>query len=617
MDTLFIFGIQGWIGIAIGLIFLILKLLWNRKMKAVKNPFKVKENFFKRALETDKTKRKLVLKRSFRPNEVPKDLDAIVIGSGIGGLTCAGLLSRCGKTVLVLEQHDRAGGCTHTYKSKGFEFDIGIHYVGNIEEGSMNRCLIDLITDHQLNWVEIDKNFDAIVLNKPNFPIKTFSYSKGIKEFKSQLLIEFPAEEKAIEKFFCLLKSCVFASTLFTLSKALPKVIIKFFVGLQLHKIFFRSYINLTEVSLKQVIDSLTANPDLKMILSYPFGDYGATPIESSFFMHGMLINHMYRKGGFYPVGGASEIAYQIIPGILRGGGAVFNNAFVKEILIENGRACGVKVKMINGSIHTVKAKTVISAAGIYNTFTKMLPSSVVDKFQVFKNISCIQPGITCLQVMIGLDGSQSELKLPKKNFWIFTSADPGQDLHDYLAMSREEAANSSIPLLFVSFPSAKDPTWETKYPNKSTCIIVTMSNLAWFDEWQDSGTKKHGSIYDDLKSTFVNQAWKQVLQKFPFLADKVDLIEGGSPLTHINYLNSVHGEIYGIHHNKERFYLKQSINLRPETSIPNLFLSGQDIFTCGFMGGALSGLLTASKVVNRFLLLDWIEAVKDERKKK
>lgn len=58
-------------------------------------------------------------------DRIPPALDAVVIGSGIGGLTAAALLSKAGKRVLVLEQHDKAGGCTHTYQNKGFEFDVG------------------------------------------------------------------------------------------------------------------------------------------------------------------------------------------------------------------------------------------------------------------------------------------------------------------------------------------------------------------------------------------------------------------------------------------------------------------------------------------------------------
>lgn len=67
----------------------------------------------------------LVVCAGFRVDRVPADLDAVVIGSGVGGLTAAALLAKAGKRVLVLEQHDQAGGCTHTFENKGFEFDVG------------------------------------------------------------------------------------------------------------------------------------------------------------------------------------------------------------------------------------------------------------------------------------------------------------------------------------------------------------------------------------------------------------------------------------------------------------------------------------------------------------
>lgn len=79
-------------------------------------------------------------------DRVPAALDAVVIGSGVGGLTAAALLAKAGKRVLVLEQHEQAGGCTHTFENKGFEFDVGkpMNSFSNIVCCTKPRYLEDL-----------------------------------------------------------------------------------------------------------------------------------------------------------------------------------------------------------------------------------------------------------------------------------------------------------------------------------------------------------------------------------------------------------------------------------------------------------------------------------------
>lgn len=113
-------------------------------LNVIKIPFVAPKHACK-PLELDKEKIKAVLKKSKKSNFlyaiamksiiiftgfIKKDVDgkvydAIVIGSGIGGLTCAGMLARQGKKVLVLEQLGKVGGCTHTFRQNGFEFDVG------------------------------------------------------------------------------------------------------------------------------------------------------------------------------------------------------------------------------------------------------------------------------------------------------------------------------------------------------------------------------------------------------------------------------------------------------------------------------------------------------------
>ena len=79
--------------------------------------------------------------------------DAIVIGSGMGGLAAAGFLARVGKRrVLVLEKHSERGGQTHMFRRDGASWDVGLHYIGNLQPGSFERGLFDFLSGEALDW---------------------------------------------------------------------------------------------------------------------------------------------------------------------------------------------------------------------------------------------------------------------------------------------------------------------------------------------------------------------------------------------------------------------------------------------------------------------------------
>ena len=82
--------------------------------------------------------------------------DAIVVGSGIGGLGAAALLAKYGKKrVLVLERHYAIGGFTHTFHRPGYEWDVGVHYLGDLEPGGMLRSVFDEVSDAKLEWADM------------------------------------------------------------------------------------------------------------------------------------------------------------------------------------------------------------------------------------------------------------------------------------------------------------------------------------------------------------------------------------------------------------------------------------------------------------------------------
>jgi all-trans-retinol 13,14-reductase len=146
------------------------------------------------------------------------------------------------------------------------------------------------------------------------------------------------------------------------------------------------------------------------------------------------------------------------------------------------------------------------------------------------------------LSVYIGLKGTTEELQLQGKQFWALWSARPGEEDLDtmterYLQRPREQAAKAPIPLLFISFPSAKDPKWAERHPGKSTCTVVTVGNFDWFAQWEEKRVMHRGADYDQFKKEFGELIWKQTLALFPQLKDKVEYFDVGTPITNNYYL--------------------------------------------------------------------------------
>ena len=76
------------------------------------------------------------------------------------------MMAKAGKRVLILEQHDQAGGCCHTFIDKGYEFDVGIHYIGKMSNGQFNRTFLDQISEGQIEWAPLDDAYDVVSIGK-------------------------------------------------------------------------------------------------------------------------------------------------------------------------------------------------------------------------------------------------------------------------------------------------------------------------------------------------------------------------------------------------------------------------------------------------------------------
>ena len=338
----------------------------------------------------------------------------------------------------------------------------------------------------------------------------------------------------------------------------------------------------------------------------------GTAPKEASFVMHAMLTRH-FAHGAYYPKGGSSEIALQIIPTIERAGGGVLVRAPVREILLNEtrDRAIGVQVKK-GHTVFDILAPTIISDAGLTNTAKCLLPKEVAKATGLTELANQLKPGLALMTVFVGLDGSAEELGLKASNVWAFTDNDLQAQLEKYVSLSPEEATKVPVPLVFVSFPSTKDPTFDDRFPGKSTCEIVTVSPYRWFREWERERVMHRGEDYRGLKMAIGAQAWNQVLELFPTLEGRKEYFDVGTPLSNQYYLGSYSGEVYGIDHHVARFSLASMAKLRPQTPVAGLYLTGQDVMVCGFSGATYGGMFCVSAILQRNLVSE-LSGVKRE----
>lgn len=505
--------------------------------------------------------------------------DSIVIGSGMGSLTTAAILSKEGQRVLVLEKHYTAGGFTHIFKRKGFEWDVGIHYIGEVQRpNSAVKKLFDYISDGKLEWADMGEVYDKIIVGDEHFDLV-----KGTENFKNQMKSYFPEESDAIDAYIDLVFEAVRTVRGFFASKAVPKLIGKLMGG-KMKKPFYK----FSDKTTYEVLKSITNNELLIKVLCGQYGDYGLPPKQSSFVMHATVARH-YFSGGSFPIGGSSRIVETADPVIEKSGGTILINAPVEEILIEGKKAIGVK--MSDGKIF--KAKNVISGAGILNTYGKLLPERIRSKHQLQSKLSKVKRSVAHACLYIGLEGSPEELDLPKTNYWIYP-----KDLdHDACVERYLNDINSEFPVVYISFPSAKDPDWNRRHPGKSTIDIITLVPYERFDRWKETSWMKRGEEYDSLKESISNRLLEVLYKYMPQVEGKVSHFELSSPLTTQHFVNYDEGEIYGLDHSPKRF--RQEI-LQPRTPIKNLYLTGQDVVTAGVAAALFSGAITTSAMLGK-----------------
>ncbi|KKK64458.1 hypothetical protein LCGC14_2984010, partial [marine sediment metagenome] len=294
----------------------------------------------------------------FSQTKIPKRIDHIIIGSGISGLSCATALAKNGKSILVLEQHDIAGGSIHVFPEFGVEFDTGLHYVGNIKK---RMPLLNFLGDFPIEWQQMGSE-DNWIFDRFFIGDKEYYSRAGEENLIQDLLLDFPAEEENLVRYIQDIKKYAQKDLFFHIK------IVSEWLRFILSKFCCREFFQRAQMSSYQYVSEYTSNEKLKEVLCALSIDGGPPPRKQSAFIHISIVNH-FLNGGFYPKGSPKVITQSLIRTIERSGGRVLTGATIEQICIKQGRVVGIT--LVNGTF--IPCSSVISSAGVPNT-VKLLP---------------------------------------------------------------------------------------------------------------------------------------------------------------------------------------------------------------------------------------------------
>jgi len=501
--------------------------------------------------------------------------DAIVVGSGMGGLSCAAALANQGNRVLVLERHFVPGGYTHMFARKEFEWDVGVHAIGEMRPCDVPRKILDWLTAGSVEMEPLGDPYDRF-----HFPDEfNIDFPSTRKGFRESLITSFPEQQDKIDAYLKLVRKVSKYSQLFYACKSLPFGLARILTWVQ--HLFYRDWWGMTT---SEVFDELGIEGRLRLVLAGQWGYIGETVDRSSFPVQALVQSH-FRNGAWYPVGGAKVFAEGMLAQIRAAGGECVVRAEVSEVLEKGNRVVGVK--LADGT--EIPANKVISAAGAKTTVGKLV-SEKLRTSRWGQEILSIQDSPSYLCLNLGFKGDIAKAGASRANRWFFRTWE--ETTQYWNAEDSEEKA----PILYVSFPSLKNPKHNSGPEGIQTGECVTFVPWDLFERWRESEYGNRSEDYKLFKEALKERMLSQLREVIPDVMQHMVYADLSTPLSASHFANASQGAIYGLAATPDRYGCSA---LRSRTPLRGLHLTGVDPFSLGVVGAMMAGCLTAAS-------LDW-----------
>lgn len=509
------------------------------------------------------------------------DYDAIVIGSGLSGLTTATSLAQAGQKVLLLERHYNPGGWSQQITVAGHRFCGGIHYTGELGPGQRMRKLFeDVGVANEITFMELNpRNYDHALC-----PEDHFVFSAGRAELGRRLTDRFPREKKGIDAY---LRTCETLNRQWEDCEYLHRT----FKDLPTLPFRAPTLARFGLSSFQSMISTFVDDPRLKWILSHQVLATGLPPDRLSGVLQAVLAAH-FLEGGYYPSEGGHGMVRGFLKVFRKAGGELKVKTPVAEILIEGrgGQRQATGVRLEDGSVIT--AGNIVSSADLPVTFGKLVKPEHLSRFLRWR-VGRTRYTSSCVLLFLVIKTDPRKLGLDSGS--VYWSEEPDWNRSYYACLDPDILKKRrDFPALFLAADSLKDPLVKKKAEGYMISAFVPLDYRS-FSEFSDSRFGDRPPAYDELKRHAVDMVLNTIEKIIPDFREHILHCEASTPLTNEHYISAAGGSMYGAEHS---VFQTGPFAFEIDTEIRNLYLVGHNTVSHGVLGGGLSGRLATSMIL-------------------
>ncbi|XP_031490086.1 prolycopene isomerase, chloroplastic [Nymphaea colorata] len=510
------------------------------------------------------------------------EADVVVIGSGVGGLCCAGLLAKYGQDVLVLESHDLPGGAAHSFEVKGFKFDSGPSLFSGFQSRGLQANPLAQVLD------ALDESVQCASYNSwmVYVPEGDFLSRIGPTEFISDLAKYAGAD--AVREWKQLLDAVIPMSAA---AMALPPLAIRGDWGVlstaaaryapSLLKSFIQmgpqGAIGATKLlrPFSDIVESLKLKDPFILnwldLLSFLLAGVKSDGVLSAEMVY--MFAEWYKPGSSleYPLHGSGAIVDALVRGIRKFGGRLALGTHVDSIIVENGRAVGVQ---LSSGLSVRARKAVVSNASMWDTLNLLPAESVPSSYR--DKVNKTQQCESFLHLHLGFDAKDIPEDL---------------EIHHIVVNDWKRGVDADQNVVLISIPSVLG---KELAPTGKHVLHAYTPGTEPYDIWE--GLDRRSSEYKKLKAERSEVMWQAVERVLGpgFDRNKCEVKLVGTPLTHQRFLRRKRGT-YGpaIRAGEDAFP-------GHSTPLPQLFCCGDSTFPgIGIPAVAASGAIVANSLVS------------------